>query len=211
MRYLFYVILCLCLAGCIPVVQPLVTTTSIDAPARGAVNHSGTQLSGVQNHGTMTVYIGSQVPGTEVQARVPNVAEKTIKRHEGLSLKPYKDTGDKLHIGYGRNLTGKGISMDEAEILFENDMAEALADLSENIFREEWPDLPGQIKSVLINMRFQLGFSGFRGFSGMIASVRANNWQTMAEEMKNSLWAEKTPNRSGFLIKVVEAIGREGD
>ena len=210
MRYLFYVILCLFLAGCVPS-----ATKYTDAPANGPVNHSGTQMAGVQNHGTMTVYIGSQVPGPEVQARVPNVAsqgpEKTIKKHEGLSLKPYTDTGNKLHIGYGRNLEGKGISKEEAEILFENDMAEARTDLSENIFPEEWPDLPDGIKSVLVNMRYQMGPGGFRGFESMIAAVRAHDWKTMVEEMKNSLWAEKTPNRACFLIKIVEAIGRKGD
>ncbi len=40
-----------------------------------------------------------------------------IKRHEGLSLKPYMDSRGFLTIGYGRNLDANGISKSEAEYL----------------------------------------------------------------------------------------------
>ena len=37
-----------------------------------------------------------------------------LMRQEGLRLKPYKCTGDKLTIGYGRNLEDRGITESEA-------------------------------------------------------------------------------------------------
>ena len=43
-----------------------------------------------------------------------------LKRHEGLKLKPYKCTADKLTIGVGRNLEDVGISEEEAEMLLQN-------------------------------------------------------------------------------------------
>ena len=81
----------------------------------------------------------------------PSVAGNDIKSDEGLRLKPYADHKGKLHIGYGRNLTDKGISKGEAGILFDNDYAEAVADLK-TIF-PGWPEVPGNVKEVLTNMR----------------------------------------------------------
>ena len=45
-----------------------------------------------------------------------------IAGHEGLRLTPYHCTGNKLTIGYGRNLDDVGISQSEAEILREHDI-----------------------------------------------------------------------------------------
>lgn len=39
---------------------------------------------------------------------------KMLIRHEGLRLKPYKDSVGKLTIGVGRNLDDKGITKEEA-------------------------------------------------------------------------------------------------
>lgn len=212
-RIILALILCVGLVGCIPTAMPLVATTRTDWQTQGPVNHSGTQMAGIQNHGTMQVYINSQPdpdpvadPGLEV---IKAPGGDGIKKHEGLSLKPYTDPGNKLHIGYGRNLTDKGITGSEAEMLFKNDLAESRADLSENIFPEEWQGLPDVIKGILVNMRYQLGSGGFREFDNMIAAVRTHSWQTMAAEMKNSRWAEQTPGRAGVLIKIVESVGRK--
>ena len=54
-----------------------------------------------------------------------NQSDALIAKHEGLRLKPYKDSVGKLTIGYGRNLDDVGISQEEAEILFSADVAQA--------------------------------------------------------------------------------------
>ena len=48
--------------------------------------------------------------------------KEQLIRHEGLRLKPYRCTANKLTIGVGRNLDDVGISEDEALILLENDI-----------------------------------------------------------------------------------------
>lgn len=40
-----------------------------------------------------------------------------IKRHEGLRLKPYHSTADKLTIDCGRNIEDAGITAADAELL----------------------------------------------------------------------------------------------
>ena len=45
---------------------------------------------------------------------------------EGCSLVPYRDTLGNWTVGYGRNLTDKGLSREEATLLCKNDISEAL-------------------------------------------------------------------------------------
>ena len=173
------------------------------------------QLSNVTNSGTINIILPGQgeapAPGLlgAPTQESPGPGED-IKAAEGLSLTPYTDQGGALHIGYGRNLTGKGITQAEAEMLFQNDLAEGLVDLAGDLFAEEWPGLPGKIKSVLINMRYQLGRDGIRQFENMLAAVRSHDWIWMAEEMKNSRWATiQTPERAARLIDIVESINQK--
>ena len=71
-----------------------------------------------------------------------------IKISEGLSLMPYEDTHQLLTIGYGRCLDIRGISKDEAEYLFNNDIQIAIDDVRKIVNR--FDDLPEQAKIVLI-------------------------------------------------------------
>ena len=56
-----------------------------------------------------------------------------IIRHEGLRLKPYRDTMGNWTIGYGRNLDERGITEEEAKIMLDYDIdisARAFQDLT---------------------------------------------------------------------------------
>ena len=46
-----------------------------------------------------------------------NSFEDQLIDHEGLELKPYHCTADKLTIGVGRNIQDRGITEDEARYL----------------------------------------------------------------------------------------------
>ena len=48
--------------------------------------------------------------------------EALIRQYEGVSALPYEDSVGKITIGIGRNLTDRGLSVDEVEMLFANDM-----------------------------------------------------------------------------------------
>ena len=190
----------------------LIFSLSIAYPAESQMNSTeagAIQFGNVTNFGTISVVT---FPGQSESVPLPETAppetdaENDIEAAEGLRLTPYTGPGGAVHIGYGRNLTNKGITQTEAEMLFENDLAEAQADLSGNIFAMEWSGLPDEIKPVLINMRYQLGPGGFRKFGNMIAAVRIQDWTKIAAEMRDSIWAEQTPRRARLLIKIVESI-----
>ena len=118
--------------------------------------------------------------------RMLNEIQQQLILHEGLRLTPYVDTVGKLTIGVGRNLSDVGISRDEAMMLLRSDIADAVCDLH-TIFID-FVSLPVKVQKVLIDMRFNLGPSRFRGFKRMIAAVKACNYWQAAEEMKDSRW-----------------------
>lgn len=114
-------------------------------------------------------------------------------RHEGLKLKPYKCSANKLTIGVGRNIEDNGISESEAMLLLDNDVA---------FFKSEaekfhwFKDLNEVRKDVVINMIFNLGVPRFLGFKKMIAAMQSKKFNDAAKEMLDSKWAKQVGKRA---------------
>jgi lysozyme len=128
-----------------------------------------------------------------------------VKTCEGLKLKPYKDTADspKITIGYGRNLTDNGISLEEAEFLFENDFARVQKELS----NYNWYKIqPTEVQYALINMCFNLGITKLLGFTRMISALIMKDYTKAAAEALNSKWATQVGQRA----KDIAVMIREG-
>jgi lysozyme len=127
-------------------------------------------------------------------------------QHEGLRLHPYRCPAGKLTIGCGRNLEDRGISRDEAMLLLTNDIREAADDVVNIIGMGVWDRLTDARQRVLVDMRFNLGPGGFRGFKRMIQAVRDQRWEDAANEMIDSNWARQVTSRANRLA----AMMREG-
>jgi lysozyme len=114
--------------------------------------------------------------------------------HEGLRLKPYKDTVGKLTIGIGRNLTDNGITKIEALILLDNDIHEATKACEQHIpvFRS----LDDVRQRVLIDMAFNMGIHGLLGFRATLAAITAGDYAKAADRMLESKWAEQVGRRA---------------
>ena len=132
--------------------------------------------------------------------------EQLLLKHEGLKLTPYRCTAGKLTIGVGRSLDTKGITKEEAMFLLRNDISECERDLANSIFQGQFYVFPESIQNVLINMRFQLGYAGFRNFKKMIIAFQNQDYQEAAAQMKDSNWYKQVPNRAKELIKMVEVM-----
>lgn len=128
----------------------------------------------------------------------------TIKRHEGLRLKPYLCTAGKLTIGYGRNLETNGISGDEAEYLLKNDIERATWACYERI--PFFSDAPFQVQDVLVNMCFQLGINGLLAFKKTLKLLEEKKYSEASKEMLNSNWAKQTPNRAKELYEIIRNV-----
>ncbi len=121
-----------------------------------------------------------------------NDVQQWIKRCEGLCLDIYNDTNGNPTIGWGRNLR-KGISLDEAELMFQNDFKETLKELEPC---EWYHSLPYGVKTAIINMNFNLGINKLLGFKRMIAALTEKNYTVAAKEALDSLWARQVGQRA---------------
>lgn len=116
-----------------------------------------------------------------------------IKHYEGYSSKAYKDTNGKLTIGWGRNLDDDGISVTEAEMLLDNDMAITEKELLAESF---YLNAPGNVKDALFNMCFNLGIEGLSEFKGMISAIESHDYTKAAKAALDSKWAEQVGQRA---------------
>lgn len=122
-----------------------------------------------------------------------NSVEELIKLHEGRRLMPYVDSVGKITVGYGRNLTDRGISDSEAEILFQHDL-----DMTK-LYCQSYPwfgSLNDVRQGVILDMVFNMGPNRFREFVQMIAALERSDYEDAARQMGNSLWAREVGNRS---------------
>ena len=135
------------------------------------------------------------------------VEEKLIKlliTHEGLRLKPYRDTRGKLTIGVGRNLDDVGITEDEALYLLKNDIKRVLDFLKERL--PYWNGLTETRKMALVDMCFNLGPGGFLSFKKMLRALERGDYEQAAKEMLDSRWARQVGRRAEELAEMM----REG-
>ena len=135
-----------------------------------------------------------------------------IKRHEGCRLRPYRDSLGFWTVGWGHkmesigpSILADGITQDEADHLLDVDIEiarNALSRLSVMVLN----NCNEVRKGVLIEMCFQLGYSGVLKFKRMLAAIEQGNFGLAAVEMIDSLWYDQTPSR----VEEMAAIMRSG-
>jgi lysozyme len=126
-----------------------------------------------------------------------------LVRDEGLKLKPYRCTANKLTIGVGRNIEDRGLTEDEAMYLLDNDITVIEKELDKAI--PWWRSLSEARRRALVNMAM-MGVPRLMGFKNMLAAMQAGDFDRAATEALASKWAEQVGDRS----KRVAALIREG-
>jgi lysozyme len=115
-----------------------------------------------------------------------------LEKDEGVRLRPYLDTEDQLTIGIGRCLDTRGITLDEARYLLQNDIDECLADLEPLPWFQHLSDIR---QRVICAMRFNLGMAGLMAFKRMLVHLEAGRYTSAARELLNSEAARQTRGR----------------
>ena len=140
----------------------------------------------------------------------------SIERHEGRRRRPYKDTEGVLTVGVGHNLEVEimGRTWPEAEIdrLLGKDIASATAGAKTLVSAAAWKAMGAARREAFIEMVFQLGRAGVRGFRRFREALEAGDYEWAAGEMlwrswrrfpfgtagvkfRKSLWRQQTPAR----------------
>ncbi len=132
-----------------------------------------------------------------------------IKRHEGCRLRPYRDSLGFWTVGWGHKMESIGPSILADGIT--QDEADHLLDVDIEIARNALSRLPAMVlnncnevrRGVLIEMCFQLGYSGVLKFKRMLRAIQHNDFERASREMIFSLWHEQTPARCQELSEIM--------
>ena len=139
-------------------------------------------------------------PPQDVDVRGLNKLVGTIKKNEGLRLKPYLDSEKVPTVGYGHKIKkgenfDDGITHAEAEALFEQDLMIAMTD-AKKLAGDEWSKLDRDKKHVLVEASFVLGRTKFTGFEEFWKAFKKNDIRAAALELIDSKWyREQAPTR----------------
>lgn len=115
-------------------------------------------------------------------------------RHEGLELKPYKCTSDKLTIGVGRNLQDVGITKEEALLLLKNDVENVEQQLKHYMSWSE--NLDPVRRAALINFVFNVGIGTALKFENAMEALKQSDYDTAAAELLDSRWSTQVGSRA---------------
>jgi GH24 family phage-related lysozyme (muramidase) len=120
------------------------------------------------------------------------ILKKWIRRHETFKLIPHTDADGKMTIGWGRRLI-KGLSLDEANYLFDNDIKEIESELSNYSW---YINQPENVQHALLHMAYALGINDLLSFKMMKHYLINKNYALASIEILNSSWADKNPERA---------------
>lgn len=127
-----------------------------------------------------------------------------IKKHEGFRSSVYKCTEGYDTIGYGFAIKDLIIDEDVATLILMKKLHKMLERI---IIAFPWfKTIDDEAKSVVINMCYQLGLTGFSKFKKTIYLLETEQYEEASTEMLDSLWAKQTPARARELSNRIKSI-----
>lgn len=131
-----------------------------------------------------------------------DLLKKMLMAQEGIQTKFYIDTMGRASVGVGRNLQDVGLSIEEVNLLFANDIERVVEQATEAF---PWlASLSDVRQSVVLSMCFNLGVHGFAAFLQTIAFIKLGKWPDAAREMLNSKWATQVGQRAKVLATMLQ-------
>ena len=128
-----------------------------------------------------------------------------LKVNEGFRSSVYQCSLGFDTIGYGFAIKDLELTEKEAEHLLANMVSQKHLHLLDN---PDWySDMPPEVQGVILEMVYQMGFTGFCKFKKAISNMKDKNWKDAATEMLDSRWAKQTPNRANQLADIVREHG----
>ena len=128
-----------------------------------------------------------------------NRLTNTLMRHEGSRKKdgrhiPYTDTTGHVTIGYGRNLTDRGISEAEARYLLSTDIQNHLNDLRAAI---PWFDSLDNVRQeVMVDLAFNMGVPTLMKFTSTLDYIKQGQYDLAAMHLLDSRYAKQVGSRA---------------
>ena len=142
---------------------------------------------------------------------------KELERDEGVKYEVYHD-----HLGYptfgiGHLITdddpecgasvGTKVDSDRVQEAFETDVETVLSDC-ERLY-VQFEHLPEEVKLIVANMMFNMGYTRLSKFKGMKRCVDARDWEWAADEMVDSKWYKQVTRRADRLVVRMRSVGEK--
>ena len=136
-----------------------------------------------------------------------NNLKEMIAKHEGYEPRVYKCTNGYDTIGYGFAIKDLFMDKEIADLILDKKIRGLLARIEGDDDWDSWFfDKPEIIQDVLVNMIFQMGFSGVKKFKKTIQYIKDDNFLMASEEMLDSKWAKSdSPNRAKELSEIIKS------
>lgn len=136
--------------------------------------------------------------------------------HEGLRLRPYLCPAKKWTIGVGRCYQTNPFTPEElkavgdykmgitelaAMMLLRNDIAKCKKQLKDNF---KWYEkLDKERQYALLDMCFQLGLGGLKGFKKMLKALEVKDFEEAAKQCLDSKYHKDTPKRCERISRLI--------
>lgn len=138
-----------------------------------------------------------------------------IKKHEGVRVRPYKDSLGFWTVGVG-HLIGNGktlppewnreFTMQEIDALFVQDY-EQHKKMAEKVPGYTLANEKG--RAALIDLTFNLGGNWFKKFKNTVAALAAGDFQKAADELTGSLWYKQVKGRAQTIVSLIrDGLGK---
>ena len=96
------------------------------------------------------------------------------------------------------------VSESRIEEAFLQDMNSVVSDCVKMFM--EFNEYPEDVKRVIANMMFNLGYTRLNKFNNFKAAIREQNWKQAAVEGRDSKWHRQVTNRAERLMKRLENV-----
>ena len=133
--------------------------------------------------------------------------KEMIAKHEGHEPRVYKCPNGFDTIGYGFAIKDLFMDKEICDFILDRYIRAILVNIKANDDWDQWFwDKPQVVKEVLVNMIYQIGFSGVRKFRKTIQYIKDDNFLLAGEEMLDSKWAKSdSPNRAKELSDIIKS------
>lgn len=101
---------------------------------------------------------------------------------------------------------GTPVSEERVEEAFQNDLDVAISECVALYGPDVWEGFPGEVQEILANMMFNLGRPRLSKFKKMNAHLECGEWQSAAEEGRDSLWYRQVGGRAKRLMSRLEKV-----
>lgn len=128
----------------------------------------------------------------------PEALRKSLKQHEGVKNRPYRDSEGLLTVGVG-HLLDATMPDKLIDLMLDFDIGLAIEELDRAF--PIWRTLTTPRQNVLIELMFNLGAPRLAKFIKFWAAIGRNDYAQASQELLQSKWADQVKGRAVTLAK----------